>query len=380
MLRILEIAAMTFVFILIFLSYIVAVFGLITGWIKAIAQPVAGVVKEKFISVIIPFRNEENTIGHLIHDLQQQEYPRDKFEVILINDHSEDSSVVAINEELRGSISAKLLNSTEQGKKPALTKGIRHAVGSIVVTTDADCRVNPGWIRSVNNSFSEESTKMTFGAVRIETDNTLLGTLQAIEFSSLIGSGASTAAFGFPTLCNGANLAFTKDAFTETSGYDGNEHVASGDDEFLMRKMEAKYPDGIRFNNNPESIVTTHPQKTLESFLSQRIRWAGKWKHHEGTNSKLLAVYVFLFHLSVIILPFFVLMGDIPFYVMLGLLVAKGLVEFFFLRQVCRWLVVPWHGLSFLLLQLVYPVYAVGVAVTALYKKPSWKGRALTTP
>lgn len=378
--RILEIAAMTFVFILIFLSYIVAVFGLITGWIKAIAQPVAGVVKEKFISVIIPFRNEENTIGHLIHDLQQQEYPRDKFEVILINDHSEDSSVVAINEELRGPISAKLLNSTEQGKKPALTKGIRHAVGSIVVTTDADCRVNPGWIRSVNNSFSEESTKMTFGAVRIETDNTLLGTLQAIEFSSLIGSGASTAAFGFPTLCNGANLAFTKDAFTETGGYDGNEHVASGDDEFLMRKIEAKYPDGIRFNNNPESVVTTHPQKTLEDFLSQRIRWAGKWKHHDGTNSKLLAVYVFLFHLSVIMLPFFVLMGDIPVYVMLGLLVAKGLVEFFFLRQVCRWLVVRWHGLSFILLQLVYPVYAVGVAVTALYKKPCWKGRALTTP
>jgi Na+-transporting methylmalonyl-CoA/oxaloacetate decarboxylase gamma subunit len=55
MVRILEIAGMTFIFILIFLSYLIAVFGLITGWIKTIAQPVAGVVKEKFISVIIPF-------------------------------------------------------------------------------------------------------------------------------------------------------------------------------------------------------------------------------------------------------------------------------------------------------------------------------------
>lgn len=371
---------MTFVFILIFLSYLIVVFGLITGWIKAIAQPVAGAGKEKFISVIIPFRNEEDTIGHLIHDLQQQEYPRDKFEVILINDHSDDSSVNAINEELRGSISAKLMNNAAHGKKAALTKGIRHSAGTIIVTTDADCRVKPGWIRSINNSFSDESVKMTFGAVKIEADHSLFSKMQALEFSSLIGSGASTAAFGFPTLCNGANLAFTKDAFTETGGYDGNEHIASGDDEFLMRKVEAKYSNGIRFNNNPENVVTTHPQKTLNNFLSQRIRWAGKWKQHDGTNSKLLAVYVFLFHLSVMMLPFFVLMGDISVYVMLGLLVAKAWVEFFFLRQVSSWLTVPWHELSFFLLQLVYPVYAVGVAVAVLFKKPAWKGRALTSP
>lgn len=379
MLRILEIAGMTFVFILIFLSYLIAVFGLITGWIKAIAQPIEGVVKEKFISVIIPFRNEEKTIGHLIHDLQQQEYPRDKFEVILVNDHSEDGSVNVINEGLRGPISAKLMNNAANGKKSALTKGIRHAIGTIIVTTDADCRVKPGWIRSINNSFSDESIKMTFGAVKIQADHSLFSRMQALEFSSLIGSGASTAAFGFPTLCNGANLAFTKDAFTQTGGYDGNEHVASGDDEFLMRKIEANYSNGIRFNNNLENLVTTYPQKTLNSFLSQRIRWAGKWKHHDGTNSKLLAVYVFLFHLSVMILPFFVLMGDISVYVMLGLLVAKASVEFFFIRQVSSWLNVPWHGLSFILLQLVYPAYAVGVAVTALFKKPSWKGRALTS-
>jgi biofilm PGA synthesis N-glycosyltransferase PgaC len=380
MARILEIAAMTFVFILIFLSYLIAVFGLITGWIKAMAQPIDGVVKEKFISIVIPFRNEENTIGHLIHDLQQQEYPRDKFEVVLINDHSEDSSVVAINEELRGPISAKLMNNAAEGKKSALTKGIRHSIGTIIVTTDADCRVKPGWIRSINNSFSEESIKMTFGAVRLETDDSLFSSMQALEFSSLIGSGASTAGFGFPTLCNGANLAFTKDAFTETGGYDGNEHIASGDDEFLMRKIEAKYSNGIRFNNNPENVVTTYPQKTLDSFLSQRIRWAGKWRYHDRTNSKLLAVYVFLFHLSVMMLPFFVIMGDISVYVMLGLLVARAVVEFFFLRKVSSWLAVPWDGFSFFLLQLVYPVYAVGVAVTALFKKPAWKGRALTTP
>lgn len=370
---------MTFVFILIFLSYLVAVFGLITGWIKTMSQPVAGITKEKFISIVIPFRNEESTIGHLIHDLQLQEYPHDKFEVILINDHSEDSSVSVINEFLRGPINAKVMNNVDHGKKAALAKGIRHATGAIIITTDADCRVKPGWLRSVNNSFSDDSVKMTFGPVRIETDQTLFSKMQAIEFSSLIGSGASTAAFGIPTLCNGANLAFTKDAFTETGGYAGNEHIASGDDEFLMRKIEARYKDAIRFNHNPDSIVTTHAQTTVNGFLVQRIRWAGKWKHHDGTNSKLLAVYIFLFHLSVIALPFFVLAGDVSVYIMLGLLTAKALVEFFFLHQVSRWLEISWNWFAFLFLQALYPMYAVGVALVALFKKPAWKGRALTT-
>lgn len=379
MVRILEIAAMTFVFIIIFLSYVVVVFGLITGWIKAMGINVPGVVKEKFISVIVAFRNEEATIGRLIDNLQEQEYPRDKFEVVLINDHSEDNSVSVINESLRGPISSKLMNNATPGKKSALTKGIRHSVGTIMVTTDADCRMGKDWLRSINNSFYDESVKMTFGPVKFQTDDTLFSTMQAIEFSSLIGSGAATAAFGFPTLCNGANLAFTKDVFTETGGYDGNEHIASGDDEFLMRKIEAKYPGGIRFNNSPDSLVTTTPQQTLNEFLNQRLRWAGKWRYHDGTNSKLLAVYIFLFHLSVLVLPFFVLMGDISVYILLGLLVAKAVVELFFLRPVCTWLKVRWSWVAFIILQVVYPIYAVGVALAALFKTPFWKGRPLTS-
>lgn len=371
---------MTFVFIIIFLSYLVAVFGLITGWISATGKTTPGAVKDKFISVIIPFRNEERSIGQLISDLQQQEYTREKFEVILINDHSEDSSVSVINDALRGPVSARLLNNASHGKKSALTKGIRHAEGEIIVTTDGDCRVGRGWLRSINNSFYDESVKMSFGPVKFQTDHTVFSRMQAIEFASLIGTGAATAAFGFPTLCNGANLAFTRDAFTATGGYDGNDHIASGDDEFLMRKIEAVYPDSIRFNNSPDSIVTTVSQKTLIDFLNQRLRWAGKWRYHDGTNSKLLAIFIFLFHLSVIVLPLFVLVGDISLYVMLGLLGAKALVEFFFLRPVCTWLGIRWHGLSFVILQFIYPVYAVGVAVAAWFKAPFWKGRPLTSP
>jgi biofilm PGA synthesis N-glycosyltransferase PgaC len=379
MVRISEIAAMSFIFILIFLSYLIGVFGLITGWIKAMGQPTPGIRKDKFISVIVPCRNEEKNIGLLLEDLAAQNYPTDKVEWIVVNDHSEDNTVSIVNEKFRSSpVPGKLINNPGHGKKSALSEAIALAQGKIILTTDADCRVSPNWIRAVNASFRDDSVKMTFGPVRISTDKMLFSSMQAIEFASLIGSGAATAAFGSPTMCNGANLAFRKETFLEVNGYSGNEHVASGDDEFLMRKIEAKYPDSINFNSLSDSIITTLPQVTLREFFQQRARWAGKWKYNEGTNSKILAIYVFLFHLSVIMLPVFVLAGDISVYIMLLLLTAKAIVECIFLRWVSSWLGVRWNWPAFLVLQVVYSFYAVGVALGALVMDLHWKGRPIS--
>ncbi len=372
---------MSFVFILITLAYMVAVFGLITGWIKAVNRPVPGVQQEAFITVVVPCRNEAQTIGRLLDGLLIQNYPTDKLELIVVNDHSEDHTVNVVHEKLRSStFTGMLVNAPEPGKKAALTKGILAAKGKIIITTDADCLPGPDWVRSVNSAFQSESVKMVFGPVRMRSANdqpaTLFAEMQSIEFSSLIGSGAATAAFGFPTMCNGANLAFRKTVFSELNGYEGNTHIASGDDEFLMRKVEAAYSAAaIRFNAVREAIVTTTPQPTAEDFFQQRIRWAAKWKHHEGTNSKLLAVAVFLFNLSMMVLPVFVLMGDVSAYIMVACLLAKATTEYFFLVRVHRWLGNRWRWPAFVLWQVVYAGYAVGVALAALFSKPVWKGR-----
>ena len=205
----------------------------------AIFQPTKNTLQPK-ISLIIPARNEETNIGKLLAALSNQSYPKELTEIIVVDDHSTDNTATIVQQ----FPFAKLIQLKEDAinsyKKKAIEKGIAEATGELIVTTDADCNVNPGWLRAINSSFSDESVKMSFGAVRIQSDQTIFSRLQALEFSSLIGSGASTAAFGFPTMCNGANLAFTKEAFLQTNGYTGNEQIASGDDEFLMRKIEAK--------------------------------------------------------------------------------------------------------------------------------------------
>ncbi len=137
--------------------------------------------------------------------------------------------------------------------------GVEKAGGEIIVTTDADCRLPIHWLQSIATSFHEGNVKMVFGGVRIKEDKSFFSKLQALEFCSLIGTGGAMAGLGIPILCNGANLAFLRSAFLEVKGYDGNLDIPSGDDEFLMRKIDRRFPGSIRFQPSEDSVVETRP-------------------------------------------------------------------------------------------------------------------------
>ena len=366
---------MTWIILLLFTSYAVVVLLLLKGWQKAKEQyPVSNKDARQFLSVIIPVRNEEATIDRLLNDLIIQSYPKDKFEIIIVNDHSEDNTIQIVEKKIGSSANLKIASNEGLGKKLAITTGVSLSSGEIIVTTDADCRVDMNWLETINNSFFNEKIKMVFGAVKIQIDDSLFSKLQAIEFSSLIGSGAATMAMGIPTMCNGANLAFRKDVFLEVNGYEGNTQIASGDDEFLMRKISRKYPDGIKFNNSQENIVITNPQPTLAEFIDQRLRWAGKWKYNKDGKSKLVALYIFIFHLSVLALPVLVILNYVTLYSLILFLLGKAILEFMFLWSVTTWLKVKWNWQAFILLQLIHSFYVVTIGVIANFAKPLWKG------
>ena len=364
------------VFIIVFALYAVLVIFLYVGWRRAIHAKREPHRQHEFISVIIPVRNESANIGFLLDDLLQGR-SRDFFEVIIVDDHSEDNTKLVVESKLNSypHSNDRIIPSSGHGKKAALATGIQHAKGDIIVTTDADCRVSPTWVHSVNLAFANDNIKMVVGPVRIESNQTFFSKLQSIEFSSLIGTGAATLEFGIPTMCNGANLAFRREVFLEVNGYEGNENVASGDDEFLLRKISEKYPNGISFNNSQNGIVSTQPQQTIAQFFSQRLRWAGKWKHHHDLKSKILALSVFTFHVMVLSLLIIYAAHLISGTILLSLLASKMIIEFIFLSTVTSWLGIRWSWASFLLLQFIYPVYAIYTGFASLFLNPSWKGR-----
>jgi cellulose synthase/poly-beta-1,6-N-acetylglucosamine synthase-like glycosyltransferase len=271
------------------------------------------------------------------------------------------------------------LRAPSPGKKAALSAGVAHAKGEIIATTDADCQVPALWLREINKGFQTAATKMLVGGVRIQESKTFFSKLQSLEFVSVAATGAATIGLGTPTMANGANLAYRRDAFHEAGGYQGNEHVASGDDEFLMNKFKHRWKNSISFLYSQSSIVTTQPAETLNQFIQQRLRWAGKWRHNISWQTRVFAMVVWLFHLFFLSMPFAAAFGFITWKLFFILAGVKIFTESVYLIPAANFFGVKWRWISFLTLQLIYSFYVISTGLISQIHLPEWKGRAVET-
>lgn len=362
-----------FGFILSFYCLLLLVF--LFGWVRIRRQLMPA--KEPLspgISIVVAMRNEEENVQNLIQDLSAIVYPPEKFEIILVNDHSTDATYEKAKSLIKDLPGFRILDlpSGVEGKKEALSFGIDEARFEIISTTDADCRFSKNWPGCISLYFQEEGTKMLVGAVKFMESNSFFSRLQVTEFISLVGSTGAAIGLGHPIMCNGANLSFRKDVFAEVKGYEGNLQIASGDDEFLLCKIFKRYPTGIKFLNFYEATVTSQPQGTIKDFFYQRIRWAGKWRHNSDLLTQVLAVFIFVSQIAfagLIIKNFYSQDGTI------GLILYKIFLEGIFFSWVARFLERRFDFLAFLTLQIVYPIYVMVIAVFSLFSSYQWKDR-----
>lgn len=330
------------------------------------------------LSVLIPYRNEAENLPQLISTLEQQTYSPENLEYIFINDHSTDKGKLCIEKfKAQSTFRVISLDSTGKGKKSALVEGLRKATGEVIVTTDADCTAKPEWLKLIGSEFTNPTLKMLIGPVVINPGKTLFSKMQSIEFSSLIGSGAALLQAGYPTLCNGANLAYRKKYFPEVGGFEGNMEIASGDDEFLMHKFYKKFPGDIHFLKNQEAVVSTSAQHTLTNFFHQRSRWASKWSYYQSAASRWIAVIVFGFNAGFVLITMSVLIKKISISTFLCILLLKILVEFLFLQKIIKFSRKPFNILAFGLLEIIYPFYVVFFGILSKKTKYQWKERTV---
>ncbi len=335
------------------------------------------------VSIVIAMRNEAENLPMLWESLLDQDYPKEKIQLILVDDSSEDRSVeVAKNLTALAEIDIKIIELPNlphfQGsfKKRALTIGIGQAEHPIIITTDADCTYDPQWLRSLLGKFQEQGSCLVSGPVAFLPNRLFGSALIDQEFAALIGIGASFLKWGYPNMCNGANLAFSKKAFVEVDGYQGYEQVISGDDEFLLYKIAQKFPGKVHFAKDPRVVVRTLPPARWVDFMNQRKRWSGKWKFHRSTTTKALALFVFAFHLLWLLAFLLALSGSYPWSVLLVQGSIKLIAEGLFLQSVMKVqaknLQVPW----FLVGQLLYSWYAVFFGIFANIGGYTWKERS----
>ena len=334
-------------------------------------------------SVLIAARNEAANLPHLLQDLARQTLPAAEFEVLITDDHSTDDTLALLTTAASTSpfvlrvVALADVVDAGTGKKAALQAGLHLARAEWVICTDADCRVGADWLRSYAALLTQEGPAVRFvsGPVLLTRPDTVLQTLSGLEFAGLVGTGGAGIGAGTPTMCNGANLAYHRDAFAAVAGYAGNDHLASGDDEFLLHKLHAAFPGSIRFLKHPAALVRTAGPATLAALLRQRVRWASKWRHYRHPASQRLAVLVLLANVA----PAAGLLAA-PWQpdLLPWAAAATGLklgADAWFLAPVLRFL-----GRSRWLwwvpvLQLAYAPYALLVGLAGLRGGYEWKGR-----
>jgi len=332
------------------------------------------------VTILIPARNEEKYIGALLDDILIQDYPVSKVQVIIINDHSDDRTEELCIERIQQRTTWKLIQLQKpEGtayKKAAISQAIQLATGDIILTTDADCRAGIHWIRSMSSAFKED-TGLISGPVCMWDDGSWFQQFQALEFSGLIAIGAGSMFRGNPNMCNGANLAYRKNAFFEVNGFEGIDHIASGDDELLMHKIHSLTQYEVVFQKDARAIVRTAPSTTFRQFVNQRIRWVSKSTHYKNSSITITMSLIYLAILGIPLVLIAVLAGVVPLKFLLIILGLKIIPEFLILYSACQFFgqkkLLRW----FLPEQILHIPYILWAGMAGNLGKYSWKDRTV---
>jgi cellulose synthase/poly-beta-1,6-N-acetylglucosamine synthase-like glycosyltransferase len=293
------------IFLCISVVYLCIIFRLIPG-IKKLKSPArSALIPVTKVSIIIPARNEEENIALCLADIANQDYPGELLEVIVIDDHSTDNTASVVNNFAGRHPEMKITlipnNQPEKHKaykKEAIRLAISASSGDLIITTDADTRSDKGWISSIVGFYEKEHPEMILGPVMFHEEKSLFEKLAGMEFLGLMAVTAGSCASGFPLMCNGANLAYTRKAWNGTQDVQDDLKYPSGDDLFLLIRIRKKYGNpGVKYLFSEEAIVRTNAVKSPGLFIQQRLRWVSKSRGYSDFFVTGTAIITYLFNL-----------------------------------------------------------------------------------
>jgi cellulose synthase/poly-beta-1,6-N-acetylglucosamine synthase-like glycosyltransferase len=289
--------------------YCIAVLILRRGLV--LLRPAAAEANETF-SIVIAARNEEQTIGPCLDSVFAQSIDRSRYDVIVVNDRSTDRTSSILDEYARRFPQLRVITIREtppgvSPKKYAVAQGVAVSENAVIVFTDADCRVPPAWLETIDRYFTRK-TGLVQGITSYRYRDgmgRLFYRLQTLDFLSHGIVAAAAIGAGLPINSNANNFAFRKSAYLEAGGLTERiGHVVSGDDDLLLQKIWRSGTWKVAFMAEEKAAVQTEPTLTAGALFQQRARWGSKTVHYNQRQVLLLSG-IFLFYCVILAHLFF---------------------------------------------------------------------------
>jgi len=269
-----------FVIFFLMLFYVVRSILILIGLYRERAKflPKCDLKDLPFVTVIVPARNEEKTIADSLRAISQNTYPLEKYEIIAIDDRSDDRTGELIKSLLPEIPNLKLItlkeNRTEEnlkGKPGAIQSCIDDAKGDILLFTDADCTPSPKWIETMVRGFQNDDIGLISSFTNV-SGNRFFDHLQSLEWLYLNAIGSAAVGWNAPMSCFGNNMAVRKRDFLAVGGYKKIKFSVTED--LALHHAIHKSGKEVRYLPHPDSLVFTKPNDTLSDYMRQHHRWA----------------------------------------------------------------------------------------------------------
>lgn len=343
------------------------------GWVKIKTDVYTeNTYPQNRFTILVSVRNEALVIEHCLQSLSLLHYQDHLIEVVIIDDHSTDNTASIVQNwiEQHSKRNWKLIQnlSNQSGKKSAITLGVAEAKHPNIILTDADCTHHRLWLQTISSYITKTNAKLIYAPVKFKCTS-IFEQIQALEFAGLVAIGGAAIALNNPNMCSASNLFFTAESFTNVGGYEGNEHVSSGDDGFLLHKIANKYPGEIYFLKSKTAMVETSASASLLELADQRKRWVSKSTKYENAMVPAVLVGAYLFNLSILVNA--IVNPELA----IIQLAAKGAIEGLFLWNVLDLFDTKKHLRWLVLAEPLHILYVIIIGIWGNLGTFNWKGR-----
>ncbi len=348
--------------VIIFLVYIIIFLKLNYSTKSVIAED------DLMISIVVAAKNEEQNVSNLIIFLTNQQYNKDSYEVIIVDDNSIDGTYLVASNICKTYSNFSVIkaeNKIYEGKRGALQIGIEKSKYPYILITDADCEPEILWIKSFSDKF-QEGTDFVFGIAPLKQTSDLANKISCFDNLWTHILTFSFAKIELPYSSSARSFGFNKDSFNKIKGYLNTTETLSGDDDLLLREA-IKNKMNVGIITNSDAFVFSSAKTSIKDFINQKSRHTSSSLFYSLKSKMILGVWhlINLLFFSSLLFSFF----NSAY---LFLFIFKFIVDLFVIRVLMKKISYSFTFVEILYLQFLYEIFIVINFINSFSKRNKW--------